>query len=306
VVLDKVALLEPNELAEQGPPEAVRIPLDLVDANPQNPRRDLRDVEALADNIRSFGLLQPVTVRRIGDRYELLGGHRRRAAFLTLRERYPHEVQWRTMPAVIRSADDDDRAFLMLLSSQLHNTNWRAREEASALERLVLGGRTLQQVGHELHRSEGWVSRRLRVYADDVLSGYVQTGRLPAATAEELLPVLDVGLRKELADRAVEESWTQDKARGEVRSLRVDRQLREVARRARELLDLLSAVDPGRLPAGATKELWQLRGRIDAIGKGGPTIPSIEQAERAAGVPAQSRRRPRRERPKPRTMPAPA
>jgi ParB family chromosome partitioning protein len=306
VVLDKAALLEPNELAEQGPPEAVRIPLDLVDTNPQNPRRDLRDVEALADNIRSFGLLQPVTVRRMGERYELLGGHRRRAAFLALRERYPHEVQWRTIPAVIRSADDDDRAFLMLLSSQLHNTNWRAREEASALERLVLGGRTLQQVGHELHRSEGWVSRRLRVYADDVLSGYVQTGRLPAATAEELLPVLDIGLRRELADRAAEESWTQDKARGEVRSLRPDRQITEVARRARELLDLLSVVDPARLPQGATKDLWTLQRRIVTIGKGGPTIPSIEQARQVAGVPEEPRRRPRRAQPKRRTMPAPA
>lgn len=292
MVLDKAALLEPNELAEQGPPEAIRLPLDLVDANPHNPRRDLRDVEALTDNIRAFGLLQPVTVRRIGERYELLGGHRRRAAFLALRDHYPHEVQWRSIPAVIRSAADDDRAFLMLLSSQLHNSNWRAREEASALERLVLGGRTLQQVGHELHRSEGWVSRRLRVYADDVLSGYVQTGRLPAATAEELLPVLDVGLRKELADRAVEESWSQDKARGEVRSLRIDRQLREVAKRARELLDLLSAVDPGRLPPNAAKDLWQLQRRIVTIGKGGPTIPSIEQAERAAHV--DQRKTPRR------------
>src|SRR4051794_739948 len=55
-------LLEPAELAEQGPPEAVRLPLDLIDPSPRNPRRDPREVDQLADSIQSFGLLQPVTV----------------------------------------------------------------------------------------------------------------------------------------------------------------------------------------------------------------------------------------------------
>jgi ParB family transcriptional regulator, chromosome partitioning protein len=279
-----VERLDIADLAETGPPEAVRLPLELIDANPQNPRRSLVELDALADNIKTFGLLQPVTVRRIGERYELLGGHRRRAAFLKLREIEPYDVQWRTIPAVVRSAEDDDRAFLMLLSSQVHNRNWHAREEAAALERLVLGGRTLMQVGEVLNRTEGWASRRLRVYADSILSGYVLSEKLAAATAEQLLPVLDPTTRKQLAERAVEECWTQDKTRGEVRALRLDRQIREIAKRARELLEILSQVDPSRLPPGATKDLWTLRGRIDRIGRGGAIMPSIEQAERAAHV----------------------
>lgn len=277
-------LLEQHELAELGPPEAVRLPLDLVDPSPNNPRAHLPEIDALAQNIKTFGLLQPVTVRRSGERYELIGGHRRWAAFLELREQYPEDVQWRSIAAVVRTTDDDDRAFLMLLSSQLHNRAWRPREEAAALERLVLGGRNLKQIGEALHRTESWASKRLRVYADAVLSGYVQTGKLSTGVAEELLTVLDVATRKELAERAAAEQWSQDKARGEVRALRLDRQVLEIAKRSRELLEILSQIDPSRLTSAMTRELWQLRGRIDQIGRGGPVLPSIEQAQKAAGV----------------------
>jgi ParB family chromosome partitioning protein len=281
-------LLDEGDLAEAGPPEAVRLPLDLVDPNPQNPRRELAEVDALAENIKTFGLLQPVTVRRVGKRYELLGGHRRHAAFQLLREQHPEDVQWRSIPAVVRTADDD-RSYLMLLSGQLHNRTWRPREEAAALERLVTSGRNLKQIGEALNRTESWASKRLRVYADAVLSAYVQTGRLAAGVAEELLPILDAPTRKDFADRAVKQKWSQDRARGEVRSLRLDKQLREIARRARELLEILSSVDPTRLTPAMTRDLWTLRGRIDAIGRGGPVMPSIEQAQRAAGVRTQER-----------------
>lgn len=283
-------LLEPHELAEAGPPEAVRLPLDLIDPNPANPRRQLAEIDALADNIRTFGLLQPVTVRRAGERYELLGGHRRWAAFLLLHEQTPTDPLWRTIPAVVRTENDDDRAFRMLISSQVHSRAWRPREEASALERLVLGGRNLKQIGEALNRTESWASKRLRVYADAVLSGYVQTGTLAASVAEELLTVLDPAIRKDLAERAVAEQWSQDQARGEVRALRLDRRLAEIARRARELVEILSGIDASRLPRSATDDLLTLRNRIHFLATGQqPVFPTIETAQKVAGVKQQER-----------------
>lgn len=298
-------LLESHELAELSPPEAVRIPLDLVDPNPNNPRLHLVEVDALADNIRAFGLLQPVTVRRQGERYELLGGHRRTAAFTHLRRTEPHDPQWRTIPAVVRPSADDNEDYLRLISAQVHNRAWRPREEAAALERLVLAGRTPSQVGEMLHRSKEWASKRLRVYADSVLSGYVQSGKLPAGTAEELLLVLDANQRKGFAERAVEEEWTQDKARGEVRALRLDKQLRDVARRAKELVNVLSAIDATRLPDGAARDLWTLHNRIEVLARGGkPVFPTLEAARRAAHI--SETPRPQKQGRKRRVMPAPA
>lgn len=287
----QTALLEPHELAELGPPEAVRLPLELIHENPLNPRKSLAEIDALADNIKMFGLLQPITVRRQSEHYELLGGHRRRAAFLLLRERFPVEVEWRTIPSVVRTMADD-QSYLALISAQSHIVNWRPREQATALERLAITGMTLDQIGERLSRSGVWVSKRLRIYADSVLSGYVQTGRLGAAIAEELLTVLDVDTRRDLAERAVAEDWTQDHARGEVRALRIDRQLREIGRRAHELLELLASVDASRVPRDAADDLNLLSRRIRALATGqGPVLPSIEAAEKAAGVRTYSTRK---------------
>lgn len=300
------ARLDERELAEVGPPEAVRLPLDLVDPNPQNPRRSLIEVDTLAENIRAFGLLQPVTVRRAGDRYQLLGGHRRRAAFELLREQEPHDPQWRSIPAVIRNADDD-RAYLMLLSGQLHARAWHPREEASALERLVVTGRTVRQIGEALHRSQGWASKRLAIYADAVLSAYVQTSQLSPGVAEEFVHVKDAATRKGLADRAVAEHWSQDRARAEVRMLRLDKQLREIAKRARELVQILSDIDVSRLPDSAARDLWTLHNRVEVLARGGtPVFPTMEAARAAAGVRTESARRRTQPRRKQRTMPRPA
>jgi ParB family chromosome partitioning protein len=274
--------LTDNQLAESGPAEAVRIPLDLVDANPNNPRGALTEIGELADNVRTFGLLQPITVRRAGARYELLAGHRRRAAFLILREQHPADVQWRTIPAVVRSADDDE-SYLMLLSAQIHSKQWRPREEAAALERLA-ETRTLRDVGALVNRSEGWVSKRLRVYADSVLSGYVQSGKLPTSVAEELLQVSDVALRRDMADQAAAAGWSKDQARGAVRRLRIDAQLRDLGRRVTEMLAILSAIEPRAIPIETARDLAVLRGRIDVMARGGPMLPTIAEAERKAGI----------------------
>src|SRR3954464_7162977 len=80
------------------------IPVDLVRANPRQPRRDF-DEGALADlaqSIKSRGVLQPVVVRPLaGGEYELLAGERRlRAAAI---------AELEAIPAVVREADDWER-----------------------------------------------------------------------------------------------------------------------------------------------------------------------------------------------------
>jgi ParB family chromosome partitioning protein len=287
--------LEAAELAESGPSATRALPLDLVDPNPANPRANLVEIEALADNIATFGLLQPVTVRRNGERYELIGGHRRRAALLLLHEREPQ--RWRTIDALIVKASDE-RAFLMLVSSQVHTRNWRPREEAAALERLALAGLTLKQIGERLNHSEGWASKRLRVYADSVLSGYVQTQQIGLAIAEELLRVQDVGTRKDLAQRAVKERWSLDQAKGQVRALRLDHQIARVEKLAHELIEILSSVNSARIPVDVGLDLNTLARRIDAISGRRPVrVPSIAEAQRAAHINPEARsRKPQKQR----------
>jgi ParB/RepB/Spo0J family partition protein len=297
------ALLEPHELAEAGPSITRDLPLELVDENPLNPRKALTEIEDLAESIKEFGLLQPIAVRRAGDRYELLAGHRRRLAFLLLREREPFEPKWRTIDAVLRTFDDE-AAYLALLASQLQSKAWQPREEAAALEALA-STRTLPQVGALVHKSAVWVSHRLRVYNDSVLSGFVQTGRLSMSVADELRLVQDPAVRRELADRAVTEQWERGTARAEVRKLKTSRMVAQIGRLARDLLEALALVQPAQLPPETTATLWKVRGRITALGRGAPVMPTIEQAEKVARVnperPAKATRGRRKPGYKPRT-----
>jgi ParB/RepB/Spo0J family partition protein len=282
-------LLSDQELAEAGPPEAVRLPLDLVDPNPANPRRQLVELEELADSIAEFGLLQPIYVRRQGERYQLLSGHRRLAAFKVLAEREPHRIGWRSIPAVIGTLNDD-RSYLALITAQVHIANWQPREQAAALERLALTGMSLTAIGEQLHRNVGWVSRRLRVFADSVLSAYVQTGRLAPSIAEELLPVLDVETKRRFAELAAKEHWSQDQVKGRVRALRLDRQLSQIGKVARQLAGLLSSVDPKDIPIETTRDLMVIFGRIEVIsGIRRVHLPTVAEAQKAAGVRSQER-----------------
>jgi ParB/RepB/Spo0J family partition protein len=297
-------LLDERELAESAASLAVPLPLDLVDPHPDNPRQHYDEIDELAQNIRQFGLMQPVIVRRVDDRYQLMGGHRRRAAYLLLRDTESWNDNWRTIPAIIFNASDE-RAYDMLLSAQLHTRNWRPREESAALERLKLAGLTEKQIGERLNRTESWASKRLRVYVDSVLAGYVQTMRetpdgprplLATTVAEELLVVRDPKERKEFADRAVAEDWSQSTARAEVRKRTIERSLLDLERKVLELLDLLSPIDASKIPLSAARNLWTLHGMIEVKGRGheAPTtrtrrvhIPSIEDAMKKAGVKSQ-------------------
>jgi ParB family transcriptional regulator, chromosome partitioning protein len=301
-------LLEPAELAEQGPPEAVRLPLDLIDDHPSNPRQVLTEINELAASIANpeIGLLQPIVVRRVGERYEVLGGHRRLAAFRRLREEQPYEPQWRAIPAVVRTMADD-QAYVALLTAQMQIAAWRPREQSMALERMALSGLTLAEIGKKLSRTEGWVSKRLRVFADTVLAPYVLTGKLAPSIAEELLAVRDGDTKRRLAERASAESWSQDQLKGQVRALRLDRQLAELGKRAREMVELLSSIKPGDIPLATTRDLWVVAGRIQSMARG-PQIPTIEQAEKVARITPRKKARAEaaRRKNRRRTMPAPA
>ena len=260
----------------EGRAEAVRIALERVVSNAHNPRQHLLEIDALANNIETFGLLQPVTVRLLGDgTYELLAGHRRYAAFKLLHARNPTVPGWRTIPAVVRAVDDDHRDYLRLLSGQIHAQRWSPREEAAALDQLALAGLRLEQIAAALHRTPSWVSKRLRTYSDAVLSDYVQTRRLPVTVAEELLPISDRTTRRALAERAVAEAWGQTRARAEVRKAKQDDSSStraapelatdELAHEVCRWVRVLSGVDSSEVTQQLVAELQALRPLIDSI-----------------------------------------
>jgi ParB family chromosome partitioning protein len=124
--------LIPVPAAEEPQPgeKLIEVPIDVIEANPFQPRRRIDDerLKELADSIRNDGVLQPVVVRRKGSRYELIMGERRlQAARL---------AGVPTIPVVVRDVKDAD-ALRLAIVEKIQREDLNAIEEAQAYRRLI-------------------------------------------------------------------------------------------------------------------------------------------------------------------------
>jgi ParB family chromosome partitioning protein len=188
----------------------VRVPLEAIRDNPRNPRERLRGIEELAKSLRNYGLLQAVLVRPVpGGEYVLIAGHRRLAAARLL--------GWSEIPALVRGVASEDDAFLLTLTENLQREDLSPREQSRALEILVRErGWSTRQIASAVQRSPAFISKRLRVFEDDVLAPLVLRGLLAVSVAEELLPLPAVE-RSSLAQRAAAEGWDRPAMRAAIR-----------------------------------------------------------------------------------------
>jgi ParB family transcriptional regulator, chromosome partitioning protein len=184
--------------------ELRQIPLELISPNPSQPRARFDDeaLVALADSIRTRGVLQPVLVRPLaGGRYELIAGERRwRAAQLAER---------RDLPAIVRHRDDAASLELAVIENMARedlNPIEEARACAALVEEL---GLTREDVGLRVGRSRVAVSNLIRLLElpDEVLE-LLQRGDLTEGHGRALLTVEDHAERRSLARSAVAGHWS--------------------------------------------------------------------------------------------------
>jgi ParB family chromosome partitioning protein len=231
-----------------------KLPVADIRPNPHNPRQHLNGIDELAASMSEHELMQPVVVRRRGrSGYELIAGHRRLEAAKSL--------DWTEINAVVRHVTPAEAEVLAIVEN-LQREDLTAKEEAKALEVLMRRrGWTTRQVGEAIKRSHIYVSRRLRVFEDEVLAGPVLADELPVSTAEELLRA-DPEARPQLAERAIAENWGQADARRAVASWNVTFQSGQpsprLASRIRALRDELAGLDLAALPARTRRELARL------------------------------------------------
>src|SRR5207248_5269467 len=247
--------------------ELAHLPVETIHANPRQPRKhfDHEATSALADSIRSQGLVQPVVVRpRAAGGFELIAGERRwRAA---------REAGVPTVPALVREADDRDSLVLSLVENV-------AREQLSAVEEarayaILMDefGLSLGDLSQRVGKAKPTVSNRLRLLElpDDVLA-LVERGDLTEGHARAVLAVPDQEGRRELARRIVRQQlsvraaeraarWAGAKQRPR-RKTPVDPELaRRVCEALRELTGFEARVAAGRdeIPFAVENELAEL------------------------------------------------
>jgi len=212
-----------------SPTEALlQVDIDLIDPSPFQPRTRFREeaLDELARSIRASGIVQPLVVRRIGQRYQLIAGERRwRAAQRAALSR---------VPAVVRDVRDDV-ALEMTLVENLQREDLNPIEQARAFQRLVDEFHlTQEEVAERTGKDRATIANSVRLLRlEESIQELLEEGRLSAGHGRALLAVEDAKERLDLARRIARGGMT-------VRQLE-----RHVARAGRAKPDRLPlAIDP--------------------------------------------------------------
>ena len=128
-----------------------------IEPNPDQPRKNLGDLSELIDSIRKKGILEPIIVRRNGDRYQIVAGERRFKAFLEL-SRNDWEI-----PCVVVEADDRQALEISLVENlQRKDLDiWEVSEIFNRMSKEL--GYTQEEISKRIGKSLGYVSEIMRV-----------------------------------------------------------------------------------------------------------------------------------------------
>ena len=179
------------ETKPQDTSDVLRIPVGLIEPNPYQPRMsfDNEAMQELSESIRTFGLIQPITVRRKGDKYQIISGERRYRASLM--------AGMDMIPAYIRDASDQGMLEMAIVEN-IQRENLDPIEVAMSYQRLMEECRlTQEQMADRVGKKRASVANQLRLL------------RLPAKVQHDLkVGLVSVGHAKVLL--AVEDPQTQE------------------------------------------------------------------------------------------------
>ena len=186
--------------APAGAPGYQEIAVHLIEPSPYQARREIPpdQLNELAESIRSEGLLQPVVVRKQGDKFQLIAGERRWRAFQLLKIK--------AIPARIVEASNASSAALGLIEN-LQREGLNAIEEAHGYASLIRDFDLTQETAAErVGKGRASVANTLRLLSLDAeIQGYIGKGLLSVGHAKVLLGIEDTAQRSIIARRVIEE-----------------------------------------------------------------------------------------------------
>jgi len=181
----------------------LQVDIDLIDPSRYQPRTYFREqaLEELAQSIRASGIVQPLVVRRVNHRYELIAGERRwRAA---------QRAALQKVPIVIRDVPDDV-AVEMTLVENLQREDLNPIEQATAFQRLTDEFRlTQEQVAERTGKDRATIANAVRLLKlEEPIQRLLEEGSLSAGHGRALLAIADSKLRSEVAKKAANGGMT--------------------------------------------------------------------------------------------------
>jgi ParB family transcriptional regulator, chromosome partitioning protein len=183
-----------RETVHAGP---LQIDIDLIEPSPYQPRTRFREeaLDELARSIQSSGIIQPLVVRPIGSRFQLIAGERRwRAA---------QRTGLTKVSAIVRQVPDE-LALEMTLVENIQREDLNAIEAARAFERLMDEFQLTQEsVAERTGKDRATVANSIRLLKlEPTIQDWIEEGKLTAGHGRALLAVADSPLRMRYAQRA--------------------------------------------------------------------------------------------------------
>lgn len=180
-----------------------KVALDMVEPNPDQPRKSFNNESLieLSQSIRSNGIIQPIVVRKEGEKYIIIAGERRyRASSMAgLTE----------IPIIIKNYDDLKVKEISLIEN-LQREDLNAIEEANAIRELMIAHELTQdEIAQKLGKSRPALANTLRLLnLTNEVKELVRSEKLSAGHARALLPVTDPLVQIQMATKAIAEGWS--------------------------------------------------------------------------------------------------
>jgi len=178
-------------------PGPQQVDIDLIEPSPYQPRTRFREeaLDELSRSIQASGIIQPLVVRPIGSRFQLIAGERRwRAA----------QRAGLTKVAVIVRQASDELALEMTLVENIQREDLNAIEAARAFELLMAEAQLTQEdVATRTGKDRATVANAIRLLKlEPTIQDWIEEGKLTAGHGRALLAVPDSQLRMRYAQRA--------------------------------------------------------------------------------------------------------
>ena len=223
-------LVQFNAPVSEGGEYIINISLSDIDINKNQPRKnfDKGALEELAASIKENGLLQPIAVQQIGERYQIIAGERRFRAFKLLNEP--------KIPAIIKNLSRQ-QVMQMALIENLQREDLTAIEEAEAMKALMEEfGLTQQELAQKLGKARSSIANSLRLLElHPEVKKLVDMGSISAGHARAILSIDEPEMQIKLARQAAASKLSVRQVESMARQHKLNNIYKELPHRVTEL-----------------------------------------------------------------------
>lgn len=188
-----------SEESSRGNDNTNELPISMIEPNPDQPRTDIDEerIAELSASIALHGVLMPILVRPVGDKYQIIAGERRwRGARLAGLEK---------VPVQIRNSGDTEALEIALIEN-LQREDLNAIEAAYGYKRLIdQHNLTHSTLAERVSKSRAAITNALRLLdLPEEIQALVYEGKMTAGHARAVLSLPDAESRMKLAEKIIE------------------------------------------------------------------------------------------------------